>query len=139
MGRGDRRNSIKMRRHRSRQKKKSRGRRRRGTSGKGFSSDPIASDGRPALSARLPFYYGWVMLPVALAATVAATPGQTIGIAAYNESIRADLGLSLGELAGIYMIATFLAAPSNLVPARAAPSGLRETAGGARCRQAGPS
>ena len=32
------------------------------------------------LATRLPFYYGWVMLPIAMLAAIATSPGQTFGV-----------------------------------------------------------
>ena len=50
------------------------------------------------------------MVPVTLGGMVATSPGQTFGVAAFNEPIRTELGLSHGELAGAYMLGTFCAA-----------------------------
>ena len=49
------------------------------------------------------------MLPVALTAQVATTPGQTLGISAFNQSFRDGLNINHSQLSGAYMIATFLA------------------------------
>ncbi len=62
------------------------------------------------LTARVPFFYGWVMLPIAIAGHVMTSPGQTYGISVFNESFRQDLGLSHTALAGAYMAGTLLAA-----------------------------
>ena len=60
--------------------------------------------------ARVPFFYGWVMLPIAIAGQVITSPGQTYGISVFNDSFRHDLGLSHTALAGAYMVGTLLAA-----------------------------
>ena len=60
--------------------------------------------------ARVPFFYGWVMLPIAIAGQVMTSPGQTYGISVFNDSFRQDLGLSHTALAGAYMAGTLLAA-----------------------------
>ncbi|UCC54218.1 MAG: MFS transporter [Anaerolineaceae bacterium] len=62
------------------------------------------------LAARLPFYYGWVMLPIAMLAMIATSPGQTFGISIFNPSFRLALGLSHSQLTGAYMAGTLLAA-----------------------------
>lgn len=62
------------------------------------------------LAARLPFYYGWVMLPIAMLAAIATGPGQTFGVSVFNPSLRLTLGLSHSQLTGAYMIGTLLAA-----------------------------
>ncbi len=62
-----------------------------------------------AIAARIPFFYGWIMLPVVLAIQVATSPGQTFGVSIFNPHIRADLGLSHSEISGAYMVGTLLA------------------------------
>ncbi len=62
------------------------------------------------LARNLPFYYGWVMLPIAMLAAIATSPGQTYGVSIFNESIRTALGLSHSQLTGAYMVGTLLAA-----------------------------
>lgn len=65
------------------------------------SHDPIVT--------RVPFFYGWAMLPIALVGQIATSPGQTYGIAAFNDSFRLGLGLSHTQLTGAYMLGTLLA------------------------------
>ncbi|MFC1996010.1 MFS transporter [Chloroflexota bacterium] len=62
------------------------------------------------LATRLPFYYGWVMLPIAMLAQAATSPGQTFGISIFNPSFLETLNISLSQLTGAYMIGTLLAA-----------------------------
>jgi sugar phosphate permease len=59
---------------------------------------------------RLPFFYGWVMLPAVMLVSICTSPGQTFGIAIFNPHLRAALGLSNSELSGAYMAGTVLAA-----------------------------
>ena len=66
-------------------------------------------ESRDPIVARVPFFYGWAMLPVAIAGQIATSPGQTYGIAAFNDSFRVDLGLTHTELTGAYMQGTVLA------------------------------
>jgi MFS family permease len=61
------------------------------------------------LAARLPFYYGWLMLPVAIVATAVTGVGQTYGISVFNPSLLKTLGISLSALTGTYMAGTLLA------------------------------
>jgi MFS family permease len=61
------------------------------------------------LAARLPFFYGWVMLPVAIIATAVTGVGQTYGISVFNPSLLKTLGISLSALSGAYMAGTLLA------------------------------
>lgn len=57
-----------------------------------------------------PFYYGWVMLALTMAALVASSPGQTFGVSIFNEPMRVSLGLTHSELAAAYMIGTLVGA-----------------------------
>ena len=59
--------------------------------------------------ANLPFFYGWVILAIAVVATVATTPGQTHGVTIFNPFFTAELALSKTQLSGAYMVATLLA------------------------------
>ncbi|MFT5090215.1 MAG: MFS family permease [Candidatus Latescibacterota bacterium] len=58
---------------------------------------------------RLPFFYGWVMLPVVMLFSICTSPGQTFGIAVFNPYIQEALGLSSSALSGAYMAGTMLA------------------------------
>lgn len=64
--------------------------------------DPIVS--------RTPFFYGWVMLPIAVAGGIATSPGQTYAISVFNDSFRESLSLSHTQLTGAYMAGTLMAA-----------------------------
>lgn len=59
---------------------------------------------------KVPFYYGWIMLPIAMLALIATSPGQTFGVSAFNSSLRDALGLTHSQLTGAYMLGTLLAA-----------------------------
>ena len=59
--------------------------------------------------ANLPFFYGWVILAIAVVATVATTPGQTHGVTIFNPFFTEHLKLTKTQLSGAYMVATLLA------------------------------
>lgn len=61
------------------------------------------------MSHRGSIYYGWVMLPLAMAGVVCTAPGQTYTVSVFNPSFRDALGLTHTELTGAYMLGTFLA------------------------------
>ena len=61
------------------------------------------------LATRIPFYYGWVMLLVAMMAQITTFPGQTVGVSVFNVSFRESLQLNHGQLTGAYMLGSFLA------------------------------
>jgi len=50
------------------------------------------------------------MLPVAILAQAATAPGQTLGVSIFNPSFQRDLGISISQLTGAYMIGTLIAA-----------------------------
>ncbi|QDT07852.1 putative MFS-type transporter YhjX [Rubripirellula lacrimiformis] len=83
------------------------------------------SDG---LALRLPFFYGYVMIPVAMLLLIATSPGQTFAFSAFLPAIRQSLVLSESELSFAYMLGTLLAAiPLLLVGPLADRFGLRST------------
>lgn len=61
----------------------------------------------PAL-ARVPFYYGWVMMTVAALAMVGTLPGRTQGLGLVTESLLADLKLDRLTFAQMNLWATLL-------------------------------
>ncbi len=62
--------------------------------------------GRPApkgpLAARLPFFYGWVVLGVASAALFVSGPGQTYSVSIFVDSIIEDLETNRTVVSGLY-------------------------------------
>ncbi len=73
-------------------------------------------------------FYGWVMAGLATLVLLASTPGQTFGVAFFNEHFRSVCGLSTTGIAAVYLTATVVA--SLAVPYLGAMSdrlGLRRT------------
>ena len=68
-----------------------------------------------ALPARVPFYYGWVVLIFAAVAMVATLPGRSVGIGLITEPLIADLGISRLDFARMNFWATILGALFNLI------------------------
>ncbi len=58
---------------------------------------------------RLPFYYGWMMVPVAVIAQAVTGVGQTYGVSVFNPSLLDTLEISLSALTGAYMVGTLFA------------------------------
>ena len=90
----------------------------------------VGEDGwqKDGLVARIPFFYGWLMLPIVMVTMVATSPGQTFGVSVFNPYIRQALGLSHSEISGAYMLGTFLASlPMIYVGALMDRYGLRRT------------
>lgn len=86
------------------------------------------ADGAVDGAAATPFFYGWVMLPIAMATLIASSPGQTFGVSIFNEAIRESLALSHGQLAAAYMLGTLLGAlPIAFIGRQMDRYGLRNT------------
>ncbi len=78
---------------------------------------------------RIPFFYGWVMVPVAMITAIVTSPGQTFGISVFNPSFRAELSLSHSLLTGAYMLGTFIASfPQSYFGSLMDKWGIRKTA-----------
>jgi len=75
-----------------------------------FTAAALFKEPSQRLARRLPFYYGWVMLLIAMLAAIATSPGQTFGISIFNPYFQEALGLSHSQLTGAYMVGTLLAA-----------------------------
>ena len=67
-----------------------------------------ASRKSPGALARLPFYYGWVILCVAALAMVATLPGRTQGLGLITESVLKDLRIDRVLFAQMNLWATLL-------------------------------
>lgn len=60
----------------------------------------------PFSPARLPVFYGWVILVVSSVGIVMSIPGQTMGVSVFTDVLIAKLGLSRMELSVSYLIGT---------------------------------
>jgi MFS family permease len=61
------------------------------------------------LANRLPFFYGWLMVPIAVIAQAVTGVGQTYGISVFNPSLLKTINISLSALTGAYMAGTLMA------------------------------
>ncbi len=57
---------------------------------------------RPSITARTPFFYGWVILAVCSLSLFISGPGQTYSISLFVDPIIADLGWSRTLVSGLY-------------------------------------
>ncbi|MEM8859581.1 MAG: MFS transporter, partial [Chloroflexota bacterium] len=55
------------------------------------------------------FFYGWVMLGIAVIASILTTPGQTAGVSLFAPSFEEALGLTRTQQTGAYAMGTFIA------------------------------
>ena len=69
----------------------------------------ITPDLAPSATPAPRFFYGWLMLPLAMLLMVSTSPGQTFGITYFNAKFRAAFDLSQTHLSAIYLIATVIA------------------------------
>ena len=65
---------------------------------------------RPSWILRLPFHYGWVILPMGMLGVFASGPGQTFTISIFVDHIIGDLGLSRTLVSGLYTAGSLIAA-----------------------------
>ena len=62
------------------------------------------------LANRLPFFYGYVMMPLAMLLQITTSPGQTFAFSAFTPSFRDAFQMSDSHLTLAYMLGTFFAA-----------------------------
>jgi MFS family permease len=71
-------------------------------------TDTIAATRRTGALARVPFYYGWVMLGVAAFAMVGTLPGRTQGLGLITEALLKDLRIDRVDFARMNLWGTLL-------------------------------
>lgn len=69
---------------------------------------------QPFAPARLPFFYGWVIVAVSTLGVVMSVPGQTMGVSVFTDHLIEATGLSRLGLANTYLLGTL--ASSLLLP-----------------------
>ena len=74
---------------------------------------PLASD-FPFSPAKLPVFYGWIIVAVATLGILMSIPGQTMGVSVFTDHLIRVTGLSRLELANTYLLGTL--ASSLLLP-----------------------
>ena len=77
-------------------------------------SDPAAPEPAPSWTARLPFFYGWVILPSAGLAMFASGPGQTFAISMFVDPLIEEFGWSRTSVSGLYTAGSLTAAATML-------------------------
>jgi len=80
------------------------------------------------VAGRIPFYYGWLMVPVAIIAQAATGVGQTYGVSVFNPSLLDSLGITLTALSGAYMVGTLMASlPQSFIGSLMDRFGIKKT------------
>jgi len=64
--------------------------------------------GFPFAPARVPFFYGWVIVVVGTLGIIASIPGQTMGVGVFTNILIEELGLTRFQLSTAYAIGTVL-------------------------------
>ena len=52
---------------------------------------------------KVSFYYGWVILGVAMLASISSIPGQTAGFSPFTEPLLERLGITRTQLSSCYL------------------------------------
>ncbi|MDX2431328.1 MAG: MFS transporter [Bacteroides sp.] len=63
---------------------------------------------KPFAPAKLPFFYGWVILAAGTIGILMSIPGQTMGVSAFTENLLKDLDLDRNNLSLAYLIGTLI-------------------------------
>ena len=64
--------------------------------------------GFPFSPARLPVFYGWVIVAAASVGIVFSIPGQTMGFSVFTDTLMRELGLSRVQLSTAYFVGTVM-------------------------------
>ena len=75
-----------------------------------MSASPEAAARTKPWPARLPFYYGWVILPAASLALFASGPGQTFAVSVFVDPLIDEFGWSRTSVSGLYTAGSLTAA-----------------------------
>ena len=62
----------------------------------------------PFSPAKVPVFYGWIVLVGSVLGAIASIPGQTIGVSVFTEHLMAAMGLSRLQLANAYLAGTLI-------------------------------
>ena len=71
---------------------------------------PAAGDSDVPHGSRNQYFYGWLILLLAISVMVATSPGQTFGITFFNPQFQDAFGLGYAQISTSYLLATLLAA-----------------------------
>ncbi|MCK5735472.1 MAG: MFS transporter, partial [Spirochaetaceae bacterium] len=60
--------------------------------------------------AKVPFYYGWIIVVVGTLGLIFSIPGQTMGVSVFTDHLIKVLGLSRLRISTAYMVGTLISA-----------------------------
>ena len=76
------------------------------------------SEGRFSIVKKVPFFYGWIILPVAAFALFMSGPGQTYTISIFVDPMIAELGWSRTMVSGLYTAGSLTAGAVMILAGR---------------------
>jgi len=76
------------------------------------------SEGRFSIVKKIPFFYGWIILPVAALAMFMSGPGQTYNISIFVDQMIAELGWSRTMVSGLYTAGSLTAGAFMILAGR---------------------
>ena len=76
------------------------------------------SEGRFSIVKKVPFFYGWIILPVAALALFMSGPGQTYTISIFVDPMIAELGWSRTMVSGLYTAGSLTAGAIMIMAGR---------------------
>ena len=76
------------------------------------------SEGRFSIVKKVPFFYGWIILPVAALAMFMSGPGQTYNISIFVDPMIAELGWSRTMVSGLYTAGSLTAGAFMILAGR---------------------
>ena len=76
------------------------------------------SEGRFSIVKKIPFFYGWIILPVAALALFMSGPGQTYTISIFIDPMIAELGWSRTMVSGLYTAGSLTAGAVMILAGR---------------------
>ena len=61
---------------------------------------------KPFSPAKLPFFYGWIILAAGTIGILMSIPGQTMGVSVFTENLLEDLQINRNNLSLAYLVGT---------------------------------
>ncbi len=81
-------------------------------------SPDAPSEGRFSIVKKVPFFYGWIILPIAALALFMSGPGQTYTISVFIDPMIAELGWSRTMVSGLYTAGSLTAGAAMVLVGR---------------------
>ncbi|MAE10702.1 MAG: MFS transporter [Dehalococcoidales bacterium] len=76
------------------------------------------SESHPSITARMPFFYGWIILAVSALALFISGPGQTYSVSIFVDPIISDMGWTRTMVSGMYSAGSLTAGVAMILVGR---------------------